>query len=75
MRYRHLHAILSEQKCLQRLSEDFVGTVPLGSLSLSGSEFQTMGPATENARRQVCCVDNVLHSAGDGVLSVVAEER
>ena len=41
-----------------------VSSVQLGSLSSSGREFQTVCPATENARRRVCCVGDVVVPAG-----------
>jgi len=46
-----------------------VNSVQPESLSWSGSKFQTVGPATENARRP-----NVLRSAGNDLQNVVADD-
>ena len=47
----------------------------MSSLSSSGSEFQTIGPATEMHDGRVYCVDDVARPAGDDVPSAVAGDR
>jgi len=42
---------MTEQDCLKKLLKTVRSKPYAGSLSSSGSEFQTVGPAIENARR------------------------
>jgi len=43
--------VRAEQDCFKELFEAVDSTSHAGSLSSSGSEFQTVGPATQKARR------------------------